>query len=278
MPCIRKKTMSPTEKTHTYKNCRIRYVDIGSGIPALFLHGHCCCYTDWDKQFDALADDLRMIAPDMPCYGRSDPGELPHNYRWTASALWDLLDNLGIDRVILMGHSAGEAAIQAMVELAPQRTAGIVIVDAGPLCVLCDDSAIAGAAASPELKALRQKNQPRLEELGYPWAYPSDESVACLESYLDKRRDYVRITGSESTPEGDPHGQWAGDLPTLVFAAGQGVMKQADLPQDWAVGRAPSTHTQLIVAHESGHWVMREMPDLVNREILTFYENLWGLI
>ena len=78
-----------------------------NGRPVVALHG-------WPQHHwvyrDLLADPpegLRIIAPDLPGYGWSGPA--PH--KWTkedvASDALALIDALGLDRVLLVGHDWG---------------------------------------------------------------------------------------------------------------------------------------------------------------------------
>jgi pimeloyl-ACP methyl ester carboxylesterase len=91
------------------------------GRPVLVLHG-------WPQHHgayrDLLADPppgLRIIAPDLPGYGWS--GAPPH--RWAkedvASDLLALLDELGLERVLLVGHDWGGYIGHLLVLRAPER-------------------------------------------------------------------------------------------------------------------------------------------------------------
>jgi pimeloyl-ACP methyl ester carboxylesterase len=99
------------------------------GRPVLALHGwpqHHCAYRD------LLADPppgLRIIAPDLPGYGWSGPA--PH--KWAkedvASDLLALLDALGLDRVLLVGHDWGAYVGYRMVLRAPERFDGFLAMN-----------------------------------------------------------------------------------------------------------------------------------------------------
>jgi pimeloyl-ACP methyl ester carboxylesterase len=99
------------------------------GRPVLALHG-------WPQHHwvyrDLLADPppgLRIIAPDLPGYGWSGPA--PH--KWAkedvASDLLALLDALGLDRVLLVGHDWGAYVGYRMVLRAPERFDGFLAMN-----------------------------------------------------------------------------------------------------------------------------------------------------
>ncbi|HME49317.1 alpha/beta hydrolase [Mycobacterium sp.] len=94
------------------------------GRPVVALHG-------WPQHHwvfrDLLADPpagLRIIAPDLPGYGASGPA--PH--RWAkedvAADILALLDELGLDRVLLVGHDWGGYVGHLLVLRAPERFDG----------------------------------------------------------------------------------------------------------------------------------------------------------
>ncbi|MFE9580274.1 alpha/beta fold hydrolase [Nocardia sp. NPDC006044] len=99
------------------------------GRPVLLLHG-------WPQHHYAyrhlLADPpagLRIIAPDLPGYGWSGPA--PH--RWAkehvASDVLALIDELGLDRVLLVGHDWGGYIGHLMVLREPARFDGYLVLN-----------------------------------------------------------------------------------------------------------------------------------------------------
>jgi pimeloyl-ACP methyl ester carboxylesterase len=78
------------------------------------------------------AAGLRLIAPDAPGFGES-PALPPEHYE-TANVvelLRGVLDERGVDRAILMGHSWGGTIATSFAAAYPARVAGLVLVDSG---------------------------------------------------------------------------------------------------------------------------------------------------
>lgn len=103
------------------RGVRFHVTESGSGEPVLALHG-------WPQHHygyrDLLADPppgLRIIAPDLPGYGWSGPP--PH--RWAkedvATDVLALLDAMGLDRVLLVGHDWGGFIGYLLALRAPER-------------------------------------------------------------------------------------------------------------------------------------------------------------
>ncbi len=99
------------------------------GRPVVALHGW--PQHHWEYR-DLLADPppgLRIIAPDLPGYGWSGPA--PH--RWAkddvATDVLALLDALGLDRALLVGHDWGGYIGHLMVLRAPERFDGYLALN-----------------------------------------------------------------------------------------------------------------------------------------------------
>jgi pimeloyl-ACP methyl ester carboxylesterase len=79
----------------------------GTGEPLLLLHGIGSTHDDFAALRPRLDAEYRVLAPDLPGHGRS--AALPH--RPTVAAIADAvtadLDELGIDRVHVLGNSIG---------------------------------------------------------------------------------------------------------------------------------------------------------------------------
>src|SRR5208282_4944715 len=109
----------------------INYREFGNGKPLVFLHG------GWgygvypfDRQMEALQSEYRILIPDRTGYGHSSrvSGEMPLDFHGRAAAeTISFLDELGIERAVLWGHSDG-AVISAMTGLgAPDRCECLIL-------------------------------------------------------------------------------------------------------------------------------------------------------
>jgi pimeloyl-ACP methyl ester carboxylesterase len=108
------------------------YLDIGEGPAVLLVHGLASAWATWFCNIPDLAAKHRVIAADLPGFGRSfgfaGPVEIDHY----VDALVQLLDHLGIADVRIVGHSWGGVVAHQFAAANPQRTAALVIVASGP--------------------------------------------------------------------------------------------------------------------------------------------------
>ncbi|MBO0840713.1 MAG: alpha/beta fold hydrolase [Sciscionella sp.] len=113
----------------TARGVDFHVTEAGSGTPVLALHGWPQHHYEYRNLLAEPPDGLRVIAPDLPGYGWSGPA--PH--RWAkedvASDVLALLDELGLSRVLLVGHDWGGWIGHLMVLRAPERFTGFMALN-----------------------------------------------------------------------------------------------------------------------------------------------------
>src|SRR5262245_6550259 len=124
-----------TEFTHTHvetNGIRMHVVEAGSGLPVLFCHGFPELWYSWRHQLRSLADaGFRAIAPDQRGYGATDaPADIEsYSVHHLTGDLTGLLDALGIERAVIVGHDWGGLLVWQMAALAAHRVAAVVGVN-----------------------------------------------------------------------------------------------------------------------------------------------------
>jgi len=106
--------------------------DEGSGPAVVLCHGFPELAYSWRHQIPALAAaGFRALAPDQRGYGDSDrPDDVAaYDMRHLTGDLVGLLDALGIERAVFVGHDWGGLIVWMMPLLHPTRTAGVVGVN-----------------------------------------------------------------------------------------------------------------------------------------------------
>ncbi|MBA3319632.1 MAG: alpha/beta fold hydrolase [Gemmatimonadales bacterium] len=100
----------------------------GDGPALIFIHGFPFERSIWAHQVAAL-DGWTRIAPDLRGMGHSDAPDLGYNMETYAADLAALLDLLGVDEVILVGHSMGGYIAFEFLRRWRDRVRGLVLVD-----------------------------------------------------------------------------------------------------------------------------------------------------
>lgn len=83
------------------------HIEAGDGEPVLLLHGYPQSASCWRHQIPALAQRHRVIAPDWPGFGHSDPPDSPATYDAEVERIGQLADSFGLDRFNLIAHDYG---------------------------------------------------------------------------------------------------------------------------------------------------------------------------
>lgn len=112
---------------------RVHVLDLGAGDVFLLLHGSGRSIADWQEGLaDRLARDHRVVAFDDYGFGLSDRdhGLAYGNALWARQAI-DVLDALGIQRVVAVGHSAGGVVAACLAADHPERVRGAVFIGHG---------------------------------------------------------------------------------------------------------------------------------------------------
>ena len=103
------------------------------GVPLVLVHGFGNEAHIWDDFAPLVAPHYRVIAIDQRGHGDSshDP-ELRYDYDFLVADLEAVTSALGMERMVLVGHSLGGRTSMLFSGKHPQRMAGLVIVDSAP--------------------------------------------------------------------------------------------------------------------------------------------------
>jgi pimeloyl-ACP methyl ester carboxylesterase len=125
----------PREETIQIGKLRFRYLDWGNeGLrPMLFLHGGALTAHTWDLCCLALRDEFHCIALDQRGHGDTDwAPDADYSIATQREDIKGFVDELGLDRFVLVGMSMGAINALAFAIHCPQRLSHLVLVDAGP--------------------------------------------------------------------------------------------------------------------------------------------------
>lgn len=103
----------------------------GSGDTALvFIHGWSCDSAFWREQVDAFDDDYTVVTLDLPGHGASGGDRDPWRVADYGADVAAVADALGLDRIVLVGHSMGGLVALAAATRLGDRAIGVVAADA----------------------------------------------------------------------------------------------------------------------------------------------------
>ncbi len=113
----------------------LHYNEAGEGPVLVMLHGGgpgASSWSNFNQNLPGLAEHFRVLLVDQPGYGRSDKPEFDESF-WTysARAVRDLLDELGIERAHFVGNSLGGGTTLRFALDHPDRADRLVLMGPG---------------------------------------------------------------------------------------------------------------------------------------------------
>ncbi|MBO0785050.1 MAG: alpha/beta hydrolase [Actinobacteria bacterium] len=122
--------------------------------PLLLIHGSGGTGDGWIPMTPALARDHHVIRVDLPGCGHSPPAP-SYDVPAQAGRVAGLLDDLGLERVTVAGHSSGGYVATALAEQRPGLVGALALISSGPsLDALLRQPVILRALLAPPLGPL----------------------------------------------------------------------------------------------------------------------------
>jgi pimeloyl-ACP methyl ester carboxylesterase len=220
------------------------YVQWGEqGPPIIFVHGltaNAFCFLAFA---DDLARDHRVFAYDLRGRGDSDKPESGYSVPIHATDLAELIDELGLDRPVVVGHSLGALVGLYFAKHYPEKLSKLVLIDAGaPLPWKTAEEQPAWLSASinrlgmpvPSFEEYKQRLK-ATPFLGPYWNryidlyFEHDVRTQYDGSVIAKAyREGILEEGRQGI-ENQPEEQWKDvTVPTLLLRAGQGLFTEID--------------------------------------------------
>ena len=128
--------MPITDADHHYvtaNGVELHYVRMGAGEPLLLIHGWPGFWYEWRLNIEALAAHYDVIVPDMRGYAYSDKPDLAPEVGYTDTAfagdIRALADALQLDKLRIVSHDFGAIWTQKFARLYPERLHKLMLFD-----------------------------------------------------------------------------------------------------------------------------------------------------
>ena len=141
------------------------YVEQGdvTGVPVLMLHGVTDSWHSYELVLPHLPEDIRAIAVTQRGHGDAPKPERGYLIEDMARDAVELLDDLGIERAVVVGHSMGSWVTQRIAIDHPERLLGVVLAGSFTGAVARDP------ALAAELRALGDVPDPITYRYALEW-------------------------------------------------------------------------------------------------------------
>ena len=240
----------------------------GQGPAILFIHGYPLDHTIWNPQLDAL-DGWQMIAPDLRGMGQSDAPDLGYSVATYAADLAALVENLGLDRVVLCGHSMGGYVAFEFLRRWRERVSGLALVatraDADGAEIRRARDAAAALAREGGAREIAQAMLPKALAPSAPAALV--ERVRDLMAATPVSGIVGALGAMRDRPDSTPLLPLLAGLPALVIAGAEDQLVTVSQASAMA---AAIPGARLVVAPGAGHLPSLEAPAIVTESLRTF--------
>lgn len=109
---------------------KLHYRILGEGQPLIILHGLFGFSDNWQTQAKKLSEYFQVILVDQRNHGHSEWNEA-FSYDLLAEDLMELISDLNLDKVFLLGHSMGGKTVMRFSQLHEERIEKMIVVDIG---------------------------------------------------------------------------------------------------------------------------------------------------
>jgi len=136
---------------------KLHFRSYGSGRPLIILHGLFGSLNNWHTLAGRLAEGRLVLSVDLRNHGDSPHSE-EFSFKAMAEDLREFMDDRGLTRASLLGHSMGGKTAMEFALRYPSAVEGLVVIDIAPRAYLPGHDEILDAMASLDLWAYASRS------------------------------------------------------------------------------------------------------------------------
>jgi pimeloyl-ACP methyl ester carboxylesterase len=129
---VRTKIAQAKSNDANVNGIRLHYVTAGQGEPIFLLHGYPETHHTWHKVIPILAQQFKVIAPDLRGLGDSERPASGYDKRTIAEDIYQLGRSLGYKSIYLVGHDYGGTVAYFLAAAHPEFVKRLVVIEAAP--------------------------------------------------------------------------------------------------------------------------------------------------
>ncbi len=243
---------------------KIFYESVGEGLPIVFIHGSMGNHMSWEFQ-KQLSEKYRLVLLDLPGHGESDLLDEEISVKLYADYVAEFVRGLGIEKMVVVGHSLGGAICIQLALNYPELLRGLVLVGSG-----------AKLGVLPTiLEALRTNFEESIELAIGGMAFAGNTNPELIEMAKNeclKCKQQVGYSDFAACNNFDVRERISEiNIPTLIIVGAEDKLT----PVKWSQYlNEKISNSSLKIIESAGHMVMIEQPEELNQAMLTFLTDL----
>ncbi len=248
----------------------------GSGPPLIVLHGLYGASDNWITIAKQLAKQNTIYLPDQRNHGRS-PFANTHSYNNLKDDLHDFVNQQGIEKATLLGHSMGGKVAMWFAAHFPEKTEKLIIADIAPKNYLL--------APNDSSFNLHRNILLAMQEINFEEINSRNDVDSLLEEKIDDKRIRQFLLKNIVRDANTKRYKWRLNVPVLynyldeiVSGVNQNQLVQKApvtnypvtfirgmnsnyiLPEDKTIIKNIYPESKIIDIQNSGHWLHAEQP------------------
>jgi non-heme chloroperoxidase len=268
----------------TSDGVRLSYIRQGSGRPIVLIHGWSQCAEQFKHQIKELGTRFDVIAVDQRSHGESQKVSYGLRISRLSKDLHELLTELDLNEVALLGHSMGSSVIWCYIDLfGPERLAKIIVVDQAPFVTsdphwtqqeLEDSGAVSTAQQVSDFgAALRSKEAERLTRKIID-NMMTKQAMSEMREWIAQCNLKMPRDLAATLVYNHSHTDWRDlipriKLPTLIISGRASFMPWKS--QEWIHRQIHGSQFEVFEEAEGGnHFMFLENPQKFNRLIMDY--------
>lgn len=249
---------------------KLHYREMGEGQPMVILHGLFGFSDNWQTHAKKLAEYYRIILVDLRNHGHSEWSDA-FSYDLMAEDIKELFDDLGLRKVILVGHSMGGKVAMLFAQKYDEYLEKLIVVDIGVKAYPMHHQHILAGMHAIDLEKIKVRSEAEsiLKEhidsdgvrqfllKNLYWKEKGQLAWRMNLSVLEREMENIL----SALPEKEVM------LPTLFI---RGELSNYILDEDFDHIEELFPDSDLITINGAGHWVHAEAPDEFMDAVLGF--------
>jgi pimeloyl-ACP methyl ester carboxylesterase len=248
----------------------------GVGEPLLLLAGFLCDHSYWSLVMPSLVKQYQVIRLDNRGMGRSSAPDSPYSIQQMANDAVGVLEQLGITKVHVAGHSMGGQIAQELVLRHPEKISSLMLHSSWAKC-----DGLFHAVIETWGELLGTLDLKLYEKVVLPWIFTDTfySTPGMIEAVIDMAINYpfpptthgvyhqsrAILSSNTSTRLQDIH------CPTLVVVGRQDILTPIKFSEQLVQG---IPNAKLVILEDVGHGFLVESPDTLARTMLSFLETV----